>query len=244
MTGNPQTVRQRAVTQARLLVQRAGYDVTRENFRHRFVYTLQQHGITTVLDIGANSGQFGNALRRAGYTGRIVSVEPLQSPFEELRATAATDPLWTVERAAVADVGGVITMNVAGNSVSSSVLPMLDRHTDAAPTTRYVSTEDVVATTVEELVHRHGVDPQTAILKVDVQGFETAVLTGARTTLKDFAAVRTELSLVPLYEGQALMPEIVALLADHGFALWLMEPGFTEPNTRRTLQLDGTFYRD
>jgi hypothetical protein len=46
-----------------------------------------------------------------------------------------------------------------------------------------------------------------------------------------------------LYDGQALMPEIVDLLGRHGFELWFIEPGFTEPGTRRLLQLDGIFFR-
>lgn len=244
MAGNPLSVKQRVLTQARLLVQKAGYDLTRDPFRHRFLYALEQHGISTVLDIGANSGQFGSALRRAGYRGAVVSVEPLQAAFDELLLATRGDAQWTVERAAVADEAGTITMNVAGNSVSSSVLPMLDRHTEAAPQTRYVATEDVAAITVDELVARHRLDPATTLLKIDVQGFERAVLAGAATTLDRFAGVRTELSLVALYEGQALMAEIVTLLAGHGLNLWLVEPGFTETVTRRQLQVDGTFYRE
>jgi FkbM family methyltransferase len=233
----------RALTRARLLVNRAGFDVTRENFKHRFVFALHQHGITAVLDIGANTGQFARALRRAKFAGDIVSVEPLQAAFDELCTHARSDPGWTAERAAVSDEAGTLTMNVAGNSVSSSALPMLDRHAAAAPGSRYVATEDVVATTVDELVTRHGLDPATTLLKIDVQGYEKAVMDGAAKTLPQVGAVRTELSLVPLYDGQALLAELVDALAGHGLELWFVEPGFTEPGTRRLLQLDGMFFR-
>jgi hypothetical protein len=134
-------------------------------------------------------------------------------------------------------------MNVSANSVSSSVLPMLDTHADVAPHSRYVTTEDVPATTVDELVSRLGIDPGTALLKIDVQGYEKSVLDGAPGTLKRFAGVRTELSLTSLYDGQALLPDIVRYLADAGLDLWLIEPGFRDTATRRLLQLDGTFFR-
>lgn len=233
----------RALTRARLLVNRAGFDVTRENFRHRFVFALRQHAIRSVLDIGANTGQFARALRRAKYQGDIVSVEPLQAAFDALLENSRSDPRWTAERAAVSAEPGTLTMNVSANSVSSSALPMLDRHTAAAPGSRYIASEDVVATTVDELVTRHALEPESTLLKIDVQGFERAVLDGAADTLPRFGAVRTEMSLVPLYDGQPLLPEIVERLAGRGLDLWFVEPGFAEPGTRRLLQLDGVFFR-
>jgi len=238
-----QPVISRALHQAKMLVHRAGFDVSRDTFKHRFVYQVLQHGIDTVLDIGANGGQFGTLLRQSKFTGQIHSVEPLQSAYNVLTATAAGDARWSVQRAAVSAEPGTLTMNVSSNSVSSSVLPMLDRHATAAPSAQYVTTEDVVATTVDEIVTTAGLEPERTLLKIDVQGYERAVLDGAAKTLAAFRGVRTEMSLVPLYEGQALMPEIMNVLAEHGFELWFIDPGFTEPGTRRLLQLDGVFFR-
>lgn len=234
---------QRAAYHAALLVHRAGFDVTRETFKRHFVPALAAHGVEAVLDIGANTGQFGTALRQAGFRGRIVSLEPLGSAFAALERRSASDPAWTAQRAGVGAAGGVLTMNVAGNSVSSSVLPMLDTHATAAPRSRYVATEDVTATTVDELVERHGLLPESTLLKIDVQGYELPVLHGAATTLPRFAAVRTEMSLVPLYEGQALLPELLTELAGRGFELWTLERGFVEPSTGRLLQADGVFFQ-
>lgn len=234
----------RVVHGAKIFVHRAGFDVTRETFKRRFVRSLQAHGVDTALDIGANTGQFGAALRRAGFGGRIVSLEPLQSAYDELSRQAAADPGWTVQRSAVGSTVGTLTMNIAANSVSSSPLPILERHTDAAPGSTYVGTEEVAATTVDDLVAGHAITPETALLKIDVQGYEQAVLDGAQATLPRFAAVRTEMSLVPLYGGQVLMPEIISHLGARGFALWMFEPGFVEPATGRLLQADGVFFRE
>lgn len=232
-----------AQTRLRLLVNRAGYDVTRDHFKHRFVHSLQYAGIDTVLDVGANIGQFGAQLRRAGFTGRIHSVEPLQDAFGGLQREAARDPGWTAQRSLVSDQPGSMRMNVSGNSVSSSILPMLSRHATAAPDAQYVGTELVSATTVDAIVAEQGLRPERTLLKIDVQGYEAQVIAGATHTLSRFAAVRTEMSLVPLYEGQALMPEMIELLTGHGFELWYVEPGFIEPESRRLLQLDGLFMR-
>jgi FkbM family methyltransferase len=240
---NSRSLAGRAVEQAVLLANRLGIDVTRELFKHRFLPALAGRGVDTVLDIGANSGQFGRQLRRAGYRDRIHSVEPLADAFAQLQRAAGRDRRWTVERAAVSDAAGTLTMNVSQNSVSSSVLPILERSVAAAPQTRYVATEPVPATTVDDLVAEHRLVPDRTLLKVDVQGYEQAVLAGAAKTLERFAAIRTEMSLVALYEGQVLMPELVEALTGRGFELWFLEPGFSEPGTRRLLQLDGVFLR-
>ena len=242
MNDDPSLLR-RASHEAKMLVHRAGFDVTRDSFKHRFVYQVQYHGVRAVLDVGANTGQFGKLLRQSKFTGRIHSVEPLQSAYDVLAAAASGDPQWSVQRAAVSAEPGTLTMNVSGNSVSSSVLPMLETHASAAPSAQYVAQEEVPATTVDEIVTAQGLDPESTLLKIDVQGYEREVLDGATKTLPSFRGVRTEMSLVPLYEGQALMPEIVDLLGRHGFELWFVEPGFTEPGTRRLLQLDGVFFR-
>lgn len=233
----------RAVHGAKMLVHRAGFDIYRESFKRRFVHALDLHGVDTVLDIGANVGQFGRELRRAGFTGRIISLEPLAEAFAVLQRQAASDSSWITERSAVGAAVGTLTMNVAANSVSSSALPMLELHADAAPQSRYVTTEDVPATTVDELVKRHSVTPESTLLKIDVQGYEAPVLAGAAATLDRFAAVRTEMSLVPLYEGQVLFGEILNELNGRGFDLWQLEPGFVEPSTGRLLQADGVFFR-
>lgn len=236
--------RSQAIFALRTALHRAGLDLVRDPFRYRFMHMLRQRAVADVLDIGANTGQFGDDVRACGYTGRIISVEPLGQAYERLVEHVRTDPNWHTERAAVSRTSGTLTMNVSANSVSSSALPILERHTVAAPSSQYVTSEDVPATTVDDLVARHRIGPASALLKVDVQGYEMPVFEGAAATLSQFAMVRTELSLVSLYEGQALLPEVVEHLRGHGLALWSVEPGFTEPGTRRMLQVDGVFVRE
>jgi FkbM family methyltransferase len=232
-----------AATLLRILANRAGYDISRDHFRHRVVYALEQAGVDCVLDIGANVGQFGVQLRRAGFRGHIHSVEPLRQAFAQLEHRGASDARWSAQRAAASDTVGTVDINVAENSVSSSVLPMLDRHRQAAPTAGYIGTEQVPCTTVDAIVAAFELRPERTMLKIDVQGYERQVLAGAALTLDTFAAVRMEMSLAPLYEGQLLLPEVVELMGKHDFELWHVEPGFVEPGTRRLLQVDGVFFK-
>jgi hypothetical protein len=51
------------------------------------------------------------------------------------------------------------------------------------------------------------------------------------------------MSLLPLYEGEVLMPEIGARMTAHNFDLWDLEPSFRDPTNGRLLQVDGIFTR-
>src|SRR5258708_15140019 len=109
---------------------------------------FRDHDIGFVLDVGANSGQYGVLIRDCGFRGPIISFEPLTVAHERLVARAARDRRWTVaKRVALGAGSGHSTINVAANSVSSSLLRMTSRHIDAAPHSINAGTEkiDVVA---------------------------------------------------------------------------------------------------
>jgi FkbM family methyltransferase len=242
MAGLP--VRTRARQLARRAVNRAGYDVVRDPFPRRLRRLLAAAGIDAVLDVGANQGQYAAGLRIARFDGRLVSCEPLGDVHAALARRAAGDPDWTPVRTAVGAEVGTVTLHRSANTHSSSVLDMLPAHLAAAPDSGYVATEEVPLTTVDTLLDRYGLAPARTLLKIDVQGYEAAVLDGAAGALPDLAGVQVELSLVPLYAGQPLMPETMARLTGAGLALCAIEPGFTDPETGRMLQCDGVFLRD
>lgn len=227
----------------RAVLHRRGLDLVKDPFPVRVATMLNWLPAQAVLDIGANIGQYGSALRAGGYKGRIVSCEPLSDAYAHLERRSARDASWTVVRTAVGDVPGETTINVSANSYSSSLLPMTDAHRDAAPGSEFVTTQTVPVTTVRDLVAEQGVDPARALLKVDTQGFESAVLDGAGELVGQFAALALELSFVPLYEGQALYDDLVERLTKAGYTLYGIDAGFGDPVTGRMLQCDGLFVR-
>jgi FkbM family methyltransferase len=203
---------------------------------------LRQQRVNLVLDVGANTGQFADELRASGYTGRIVSFEPLTSAHSELCRKAVAYSNWTIaDRTAIGAEAGSIKIHISGNSVSSSILDMLPRHSEAAPQSIYVSSETAPVNRLDDLCTLASDD--RTLLKIDVQGYERQVVEGAQHTLGTCCAVICEMSLSPLYEGQSLAMELWALLAARGFEPWSLEPGFRDPVTGRMLQLDGFFVR-
>jgi len=221
---------------------KADLSIGRDPYSHRVTRALTHHGIDTVIDVGANVGQYAALLRASGYRGHIVSVEPLDSAFAALSARAAKDPHWTALQNGVGEAPGTIDINISANSYSSSVLDINDAHLDAAPDSRYVGTQQIELTTVAHLVDQQGIDPARCLLKVDTQGYESQVLAGAALVLGKIAAVQLELSFVELYANQALFDDHVAALRGHGFELWSLDPGISDTDGR-LLQCDGLFMR-
>jgi FkbM family methyltransferase len=206
---------------------------------------LEAHRVNLILDVGANVGQFGAELRRhVGFKGRLVSFEPMRQAHAVLKARAAGDGLWEVApRAAIGARDGAIAINVSENSVSSSVLPMLEAHSKAAPGSRYSSTEEVPLTRLDVAANSYFANDSIAFLKIDTQGYEWEVLEGATETLRRVVGVQLEVSLIPLYDGQKLMPELVDEMNRRGFSLWAIAPAFADPGTGRLLQADATFFK-
>lgn len=209
------------------------------------ISSLRKLGIDLVLDVGANQGQFASGIRRGGYAGNIVSFEPLSEAHGKLLLASAADAKWDVcPRCALGDYDGEVEINIAGNSQSSSILPMLEAHRSAAPESAYQGKEVVSIKTLDAVTGHYLKNAHAPFLKIDTQGFEWQVLDGARATLPQVRGVLLELSLVPLYEGQHLWLELMKRLEADGFVLWAFEPGFSDQASGRTLQVDGIFYRN
>jgi len=230
----------------RSLAHFGGYEIMsleRAQADERCVATLlHEERVNLVVDVGANLGQFARWIRKLGYAGRILSFEPLAGAHRDLGSRAKPDRLWTVApRMALGNASGEIEIHVAGNSVSSSILPMLSAHRQAAPGSAYVETERVVLNRLDDVCPLLPED--RLLLKVDVQGYERAVLDGAPRALKHCRVIIVEMSLVTLYEGQSLAMELWECLAGLGFHACFFNPGFRDARSGRMLQMDGVFVR-
>jgi FkbM family methyltransferase len=232
----------------RMTAQRFGVEVNRYNAAQsaeaRSFALLDNQRIDTILDVGANDGGYGKLLRRHGFTGSIISFEPLEKEHESLQAAARADGKWFVAPPmALGSENTEVEIHVAGNSVSSSILQMNRTHEDAAPESKYVGVQRVLVRRLDEFSHPALAAATRCLLKIDTQGYEMAVLQGAEGLLPRLFGVQLELSLTPLYDGQALFLDLIHWLQERGFELWNVVPAFVDQGSGRLLQLDGVFFR-
>ena len=233
----------------RLLLRKFGIDLSRFNAAQsadaRMQVRLQANQIDTVLDVGANDGGYAQGILDAGFLGQILSFEPQPDAHARLQARAARQQRWSVAPAmALGAANGQITLHIAGNSTSSSVLPMLARHEQSAPQSRTIGTRTVPLSRLDQVVHPVIAQARAIHLKIDTQGYEMPVLQGASGLMPRVRGLQLEMSLVPLYQGQVLFRELFDWVSAQGFALHGVIPGFGDQTTGRMLQMDGIFFRD
>lgn len=210
---------------------------------YQTVQALNEHNINVVFDIGANVGQFASELREYGYQGKIVSFEPLPQAYKGLLSQAKGDINWIIHpRCAIGAAIGEIEINVAANSASSSILPMLNAHENAAPNSKYTHKEWSPIITLDSVLDQYISPEDNLFIKIDTQGYEWAVLDGAEQAIRQSKGVLLELSLIPLYEGQKLWQDLVDRLSSTQHFIFAIQPGFTDAKTGQTLQVDGLFF--
>lgn len=201
--------------------------------------------VNLVIDVGANSGQYVDEIRSHGYAGRVVSFEPASEAFARLQDTCRADPLWTARRQAVGAEAGTAMLNIAANEGKSSSL-LAQKQFEFGTTTamRYVGTETVEVTTLAEVGEGLLEDGDRVFLKIDVQGAELAVLEGTGPFLENVLAVETELALFPLYEDHSDWRKVCDRLAGLGFVFFAVDPGYTDWESGRLVEMDALFVRE
>ncbi len=174
--------------------------------------------VRTVVDIGANRGQFALAARYCFPHARIISFEPLPGPAAVYRSVFAGDQRATLHETAVGPETGTTTIHVSRRDDSSSLLPIAAAQNEVFPGTDEVGTTTVAVGPLSAYLAPDAVEPP-ALLKLDVQGFELPALAACEDRLPLFRWVYAECSYLELYQGQALADDVVAWLRDRGFVL-------------------------
>ncbi len=138
-----------------------------------------------VVDVGAHRGEFLAGIKQLRPEARVLSFEPDPDVYADLAVNAANWPDVTARCVAIGDRAGSMKLHRAPLSVMSSLRP-------SWPQGNHVVTVDVDVVTLDEACV--GLD-RVDLLKIDVEGFEDAVVEGARTTLTRCRFLLIELSL-------------------------------------------------
>ncbi len=182
---------------------------------HRQVF---EGNLLTIVDIGANRGQFALAARKWAHRARIVAFEPLDKAAMIFRTVFKKDQNVILHQAAIGPKAGETTLHVSAADDSSSLLPVSPLQERLFPGTGEIGIETVKTGPLSNyLMPEEIVAP--AMLKLDVQGYELEALRGCEDLLSRFSHVYVECSFVELYSGQAMVDDIIAWLRKRGWRL-------------------------
>ncbi len=158
-----------------------------------------------LLHIGAHEGQEVALYAERGIAAFHIEANP--HPYQRLLAVcSAYQDQVPLHACLDAETGKQVTLNLASNETSSSLLP-LGRHAIAYNQISYAEAIACTTVSLDDLIE-HRIAPQPVDFAVlDVQGAEDRVLAGARGFLAspDCWGLIIEVSLDPLYEGGATL---------------------------------------
>jgi FkbM family methyltransferase len=174
--------------------------------------------LRTVVDVGANRGQFSLFALHTFPAASIISLEPLPEPAARFRRVFAQEPRVTLHNAALGPDTGQSVMHVSRRDDSSSLLPITAAQAELFPGTDEVRTETVRTAPLSAFVDSTSIE-EPALLKLDVQGYEMEALRACGDLLDKFTYVYAEGSFVELYEGQVLADDLIAWLREQGYEL-------------------------
>jgi FkbM family methyltransferase len=182
---------------------------------------IDEFEISLILDVGANIGQFGTSMRELGYTGTLVSFEPVAAQFAKLKAAASGDPNWITLNCAAGVADETKSINVMSSSVFSSFnAPSKLQTSRFAETNAVVATESVKVRRLDGFIDEFGMRGKLkhCFLKSDTQGFDQNVLEGMGSYLNEVRVLQLEISVTPIYENTVGMTDMLVYLQDRSFA--------------------------
>ncbi|MEZ0167927.1 FkbM family methyltransferase [Microvirga sp. TS319] len=179
---------------------------------------LRHLSIASLIDVGANCGQF-SLLAQALFPDLIIhAFEPLQQPASTYRRIFQQNPNIQLHHCALGESAELVDFHVSSRADSSSLLPITDKQEEIFPGTTEAAIEKVQVVQGDQILKGLSL-PAPLMVKLDIQGYELFALKGLTNTLKTTAYIYSEVSFIELYKGQPLARDIIAWLASQGFYL-------------------------
>ncbi len=203
------------------IINLTGFDICKlsNSSRHNLV-GLKKIPIKSIIDIGANKGQFARKISNVFPHSLIYCFEPLPGPFHELKkwAESQNGKVLAYNMALGESEGHVEMLEHIDHSPSSSLLKTTETCTDHYPFTERQLPVLVPLTTLDKMVNSMGqyLDPDI-LIKIDVQGYEKHVLNGGAEIFQKARVCIIEVNLDRLYEGQPTFKDILLKLSEYGY---------------------------
>jgi len=170
----------------------------------------QAEKLRYVVDVGANTGQWSSMLLNCIAPEKLVIVEPLPDAFAILREKFGGNRRVELHNLAIGERESVEKLKLTRDTTGASLLqPREEMRAVIGSNWRVASEVEVKMTTLDRLLVDHS---EVSLLKIDVQGYEKAVLSGAKQTLAKTEFVLIELNFMPQYEGGSWLGDVHEIL--------------------------------
>ena len=182
------------------------------------VKRILNHGINphTIIDVGANQGQFTIACLRHFPQTKIYSIEPNPNSIHVLSTHVENSPRVTLIKKAISNESGSQQFYCHDDHQASSLLDIGDGRYKFFNSDKINQILNVDVDTLDSLFSCEALEG-TILLKIDVQGCEDRVLKGANKLLERIKWVVIEISFYEMYQKGVDAQAIFDIMKDNGF---------------------------
>jgi FkbM family methyltransferase len=191
----------------------------------------------TVIDGGANVGDYTAKMRERMPAAEIHTFEPNPDLYGNLHARFASDARITCYDRAISNADGAVFFRVTEDHFSSSLLEQTEK-----PSTLQEKAVEVQAIKLDSWLRDRQI-ARPALLKLDVEGNELAALQGAERLLDQIDYIELEVTFMDVRKDQPQLRDILNFLHDRGFRLIDILPGILDPKTGSAVWADAIFKR-
>jgi FkbM family methyltransferase len=174
-------------------------------------------GVRTIIDIGANNGEFAEFLSTFFDAQHTIAIEPLPGCVAQIRQRKRDIRNLTVFECALSDHKGRAVLFENSYGPASSLLSVSKISKDEFPQTAGHQQEvEVAVCRLDDLIDSDTLEKKI-LIKIDVQGLEDKVIRGGEKIFLLAKFVLIEMSFVQMYDGQPLFEEVHELFVSMGF---------------------------
>ena len=203
---------------------------------------IQKKNIKTIIDIGANQGQFSEKMRILFPESKIISFEPLKEAYQILKKNFINDKNYEVYNIALGNNKGVVEIEKNEYSPSSSLLEMNLAHKNNFDFAINTEKVEINIDLLDNIIKPSDIE-RPSLMKIDVQGYEDQVINGSTNTLKNIDIIICEMSYLELYKNQILFDKLYETFISLGFSYHGNLEQLHSPIDNEILQGDAIFIK-
>jgi FkbM family methyltransferase len=204
---------------------------------------LRDFGINTIIDIGANTGEFAIEISTILPEAKLISFEPILECFEELKENLSFHKNFKAYHMALGEEASENEIFKNEFTPSSSLLEMANLHKDEFTHTANSVKEKIVIKRLSDVLKSSDIQIPL-LIKIDVQGYEGKVIDGGEDIIKSADVIICELSFEKLYEEQVYFDDIYSRFKALGFTYHGNHLQLNSPKNGIPLQCDGIFIKN
>lgn len=229
------------------LLWKAGIDIklhrNSATFELNLMSLIIKNKIDLIIDVGANTGQFGELLKKIGYSNKLYSFEPNPYAFKILSEKASSVANWSCHPIALGEKTEEMELNLHESSVFSSFQDINETGLKLWPSLKNSKRISVNVVRADQFFKKEDLKNSNILLKMDTQGFDNKVFVGANDIMQNVHVLLSELSFKPIYENMMIWSDSIKLYESEGFYLSGLYP-VSRTDGWRLIEADGLFCRD